>query len=81
MLFLAHRLPYPPNKGDKVRSHYILCHPAARHRVYLGAFTGHPATSNIGRLCARRALKCVPLARFRYAPVCAACMAYCVRSR
>src|SRR5439155_15186872 len=24
LLFLAHRLPYPPNKGDKVRSYHML---------------------------------------------------------
>ena len=25
VLFLAHRLPYPPHKGDKVRSYQLLC--------------------------------------------------------
>lgn len=24
VLFLAHRLPFPPNKGDKIRSFHIL---------------------------------------------------------
>lgn len=38
LLFLAHRLPYPPNKGDKVRSHAFFRHLAARHRVFLGSF-------------------------------------------
>jgi sugar transferase (PEP-CTERM/EpsH1 system associated) len=38
LLFLAHRLPYPPNKGDKIRSFHLLRHLAKRHRVYLGAF-------------------------------------------
>ena len=38
MLFLAHRLPYPPNKGDKVRSFHFLEHLAARYRVFLGTF-------------------------------------------
>ena len=38
MLFLAHRIPYPPNKGDKVRSYHLLMHLASRHRVFLGAF-------------------------------------------
>ena len=38
LLFLAHRLPYPPNKGDKVRSWHFLRHLAGRYRVYLGTF-------------------------------------------
>jgi len=38
LLFLVHRLPYPPNKGDKVRSYHLLKHLAARHEVYLGSF-------------------------------------------
>ncbi|MBL8335341.1 MAG: TIGR03087 family PEP-CTERM/XrtA system glycosyltransferase [Rhodoferax sp.] len=38
LLFLVHRLPYPPNKGDKVRSYHLLKHLVARHRVFLGTF-------------------------------------------
>jgi len=38
LLFLAHRIPYPPNKGDKVRSYHLLRHLAERYRVHLGAF-------------------------------------------
>ena len=43
VLFLAHRLPYPPNKGDKVRSYHLLKHLAERHRVSLGTFVDDPA--------------------------------------
>ena len=43
LLFLAHRIPYPPNKGDKIRSFHLLRHLAARHDVYLGAFVDDPA--------------------------------------
>jgi sugar transferase (PEP-CTERM/EpsH1 system associated) len=38
ILFLSHRLPYPPNKGDKIRSHALLAHLAARGTVHLGCF-------------------------------------------
>lgn len=38
LLFLAHRIPYPPNKGDKVRSYHLLRYLAARYAVHLGAF-------------------------------------------
>ncbi|MFT7774344.1 TIGR03087 family PEP-CTERM/XrtA system glycosyltransferase [Roseateles sp.] len=42
LLFLVHRLPYPPNKGDKVRSYHLLKHLAARHEVHLGSFIDDP---------------------------------------
>ncbi|HYM33022.1 MAG TPA: TIGR03087 family PEP-CTERM/XrtA system glycosyltransferase [Candidatus Cybelea sp.] len=38
LLFLAHRLPYPPVKGDKIRSWNILRHLAQRYRVHVGCF-------------------------------------------
>lgn len=38
VLFLAHRMPYPPNKGDKVRSYHLLKHLQQHHRVFLGTF-------------------------------------------
>ncbi|MBI1181723.1 MAG: TIGR03087 family PEP-CTERM/XrtA system glycosyltransferase [Alphaproteobacteria bacterium] len=41
LLFLAHRIPYPPNKGDKIRSWHILQHLAERYRVHLGCFVDH----------------------------------------
>ncbi len=42
ILYLVHRLPYPPNKGDKVRSYHLLSHLASRHRVFLGTFVDDP---------------------------------------
>lgn len=42
ILFLVHRLPYPPNKGDKVRSFHLLKHLATKHRVFLGTFVDDP---------------------------------------
>lgn len=43
VLYLVHRMPYPPDKGDKVRSYHVLRHLAARHRVFLGTFVDDPA--------------------------------------
>lgn len=43
ILYLVHRLPFPPNKGDKVRSFNLLKHLAARHKVYLGTFVDDDA--------------------------------------
>jgi polysaccharide biosynthesis protein PslH len=42
ILFLAHRIPYPPDKGDKIRAWNILRHLASRHRVHLGMFIDAP---------------------------------------
>ncbi len=42
ILYLVHRLPYPPNKGDKVRSYHLLKHLLKNHRVYLGTFIDDP---------------------------------------
>lgn len=42
LLYLVHRLPFPPNKGDKVRSYHLLKHLTARHRVFLGTFVDDP---------------------------------------
>jgi sugar transferase (PEP-CTERM/EpsH1 system associated) len=42
LLFLAHRIPYPPNKGDKIRSFHILKQLARLYRVHLGAFVDDP---------------------------------------
>lgn len=43
LLFLVHRIPFPPNKGDKIRSHHLLRYLAAHYRVHLGTFIDSPA--------------------------------------
>jgi len=56
-------MPYPPEKGDKIRSWHILRHLAQRHRVHLGCFYDDPADKrHIGeleKLCA--SVKCLPI--------------------
>lgn len=42
LLFLVHRIPFPPNKGDKIRSWNILAHLAERYHVHVGAFIDDP---------------------------------------
>src|SRR3569623_346684 len=42
LLFLAHRIPYPPNKGDKLRSYNLLKQLGRDYRVHLGAFIDDP---------------------------------------
>ena len=38
ILFLAHRIPFPPDRGDKIRSHHLLKAIAAQAPVHVGCF-------------------------------------------
>jgi sugar transferase (PEP-CTERM/EpsH1 system associated) len=38
LLMLVHRIPYPPNKGDKIRSYHLFQHLARHYRVHLATF-------------------------------------------
>ncbi len=61
LLFLAHRIPYPPDKGDKIRAWHIFRHLARTHRIHLGCFIDDPADrQHLAAL--RRALRrsCLP---------------------
>ncbi|MDB5692888.1 MAG: family PEP-CTERM/XrtA system glycosyltransferase [Alphaproteobacteria bacterium] len=43
ILFLAHRIPYPPDRGDKIRSWHELKHLSRLARVHLACFADDPA--------------------------------------
>ena len=43
LLFLAHRIPYPPDKGEKIRAFHILEHLSKRFAVELGCLVDDPA--------------------------------------
>lgn len=43
ILFLSHRIPFPPNKGEKIRAHAQIVHLAQHHTVHVGAFVDDPA--------------------------------------
>jgi sugar transferase (PEP-CTERM/EpsH1 system associated) len=38
ILFLAHRVPFPPDRGDKIRAFNVLKHLSAKQRVHVVAF-------------------------------------------
>ena len=42
VLFLSHRIPYPPNKGEKIRAWNVLKHLAQNNRVHLATFIDAP---------------------------------------
>ncbi|MYM62028.1 TIGR03087 family PEP-CTERM/XrtA system glycosyltransferase [Pseudomaricurvus sp. HS19] len=43
LLFLAHRIPYPPDKGDKIRSYNLLRFLSRSYDIHLGAFVDDEA--------------------------------------
>lgn len=49
LLFLSQRVPHPPNKGDKIRSHHIARRLAARHEVHLAFLLDEPAEEAYAR--------------------------------
>ena len=59
-LYLAHRIPNPPHKGDKIRSHHWLRYLSRHYQVHLGTFVDHPDdlqhVSALDQWCAQ---KCV----------------------
>src|SRR6185437_5508085 len=63
LLFLAHRVPYPPDKGEKIRAWHIFRHLARTHRMHLGCFIDDRADwshlDELRPLCAD--LCCLPL--------------------
>jgi sugar transferase (PEP-CTERM/EpsH1 system associated) len=63
LLVLVHRIPYPPNKGDKIRSWNEVRHLSERHRVHLGCMVDQEEDwSHVEALRARVAsLEAVPL--------------------
>ena len=42
LLYLCHRIPFPPNKGDKIRSFNILKKLSERYDIHLGCFIDDP---------------------------------------
>src|SRR5438552_9236272 len=42
VLFLTHRVPYPPDKGDRIRTYHLLRQMARRGRVWLGCLADEP---------------------------------------
>ena len=65
LLFLAHRIPYPPEKGEKIRAWHELLALAGTHRIHLGCFIDDPADlAHLPTLAAH----CADLAAFRLHP-------------
>lgn len=68
LLFLAHRVPFPPDKGDRIRSLQMLTWLTSRHDVWLGCLADEPWTpdteAHLRQLCVE--VKIAPLTRRRW---------------
>jgi polysaccharide biosynthesis protein PslH len=42
ILYLAHRVPYPPNKGEKIRTFHQIKHLSKNHTIHLCTFVDDP---------------------------------------
>ena len=69
ILFLAHRIPAPPTKGDKIRAYHFLSHLARAHVVHLGCFIDDPGdwrhADDLRGWCHECQFVALPPARFR----------------
>lgn len=65
LLYLAHRVPYPPDKGDRIRNFHVLKAVARRAAVHLACLADEPVRDEdvaaLRRHCARLAI--VPVRR------------------
>jgi sugar transferase (PEP-CTERM/EpsH1 system associated) len=65
VLYLTHRVPFPPDKGDRIRNYHLLRQLARRGEVWLGCLADEPAgpeaIAELDRLCNRVAV--VPVSR------------------
>ena len=65
ILYLTHRVPHPPNRGDRIRTYNMLKYLSRRAKVFLGCLADEPVSQQtfdeLHRLCAQVAV--VPVDR------------------
>jgi sugar transferase (PEP-CTERM/EpsH1 system associated) len=68
ILFLTHRVPFPPDKGDRIRTYHILRFLARRAQVHLASLADEPvaeeAISGLSPYCSRIAVVRLGLLRW-----------------
>lgn len=68
VLYLVHRLPYPPDKGDRIRAYHLLKYLAKHVRVHLASLADEPVEAStvkaLEQICERVAI--VPLGSTRW---------------
>ena len=64
ILFLAHRMPFPPDRGDKIRSHHLLKALSKLAPVHVGCFGDTDDDFAHEHLLADSSRKPLPVASF-----------------
>src|SRR3954470_8432223 len=68
VLFVVHRVPYPPDKGDRIRTYHLLRYLSRRAAVHLAGLTDEPVPPEtltaLQGLCTRLAV--VPLGKWTH---------------
>ncbi len=69
ILCLVHRVPYPPDKGDRIRAFHLLRHLSRHAAIHLACLADEPVSDEtvtaLGRYCERVAV--FPVGRTRWA--------------
>ncbi len=68
LLYLVHRVPFPPNRGDRIRSYHLLRYLSERYDVSLATLADEPVPDvtrrELDRLCVQVAIE--PVGRWRW---------------
>ncbi|PHR95884.1 MAG: sugar transferase [Blastopirellula sp.] len=60
ILYLVHRVPCPPNRGDRIRSYHLLRHLSEKYNVYLATLADEEVTeavdTELSELCTETAI-------------------------
>jgi sugar transferase (PEP-CTERM/EpsH1 system associated) len=68
ILFVTHRVPYPPDKGDRIRTYHLIRFLSKHHQIYLASLADEPisveARRALERLCAHVAF--IPVSKSRW---------------
>ena len=69
VLYLTHRVPFPPDKGDRIRNYHLLRQMARRGRVWLACLADEPVTPEVSAALHQFAerVAIVPTGRRRWA--------------
>lgn len=79
ILYLAHRIPYPPNKGEKIRMWHQILHLAKTHTIHLVCMVDDPADLEHVSILERYCASVVTVYRNKTAALCLATLALVTR--
>jgi sugar transferase (PEP-CTERM/EpsH1 system associated) len=79
ILYLAHRIPYPPNKGEKIRTFHQLLHLSKHHTVHLVCLIDDPDDLGHVSILERYCASVVAVYKSKTAALCSAMRALLTR--